>query len=369
MLGRELENDHGWTDIEFARLFTGLSDASTGPGEAQQRIVELIDQAEGREALDSATSLDDVRTISRRCGVPSTTTWTRMGSARCGTRSPTRPWPSDPSGCSTSCWPTGLALTRTTAHSESRPRSTSSIRWATRPRPRAGLESARRTFPVREGNEAATVGLPIAVIRRVGLAAGRRLSRAGNLERPEDVFDLTVDEVTAILRSSPIVPPDPALRARSRREAREAADSREAPQTVGPASSGLLEAPDMSGFPDSIVLGTNAMVWYTTKIFGAQSSRPEGSSDGSTDVRGDAVSPGVYEGTARVVLDEAELDRIEAGDVLVCPITSPVLVDGVPRARRARLRRWRPAEPPRDHRSRVRDPGGREHGQRDDRDH
>ncbi len=122
---------------------------------------------------------------------------------------------------------------------------------------------------MREGNEAATVGLPIAVIRRVGLAAGRRLSRAGNLERPEDVFDLTVDEVTAILRSSPIVPPDPALRARSRREAREAADSREAPPTVGPASSGLLEAPDMSGFPDSIVLGTNAMVWYTTKIFGA----------------------------------------------------------------------------------------------------
>jgi pyruvate,water dikinase len=159
------------------------------------------------------------------------------------------------------------------------------------------------------------------VLRRVGLAAGRRLSRAGNLERPEDVFDLTVDEVTAILRSAPIVPPDPALRARSRREAREAADSREAPLTVGPASSGLLEAPDMSGFPESIVLGTSAMVWYTTKIFGAAQSARAG---GSSEVRGDAVSPGVYEGTARVVLDEAELDRIEAGDVLVCPITSPV---------------------------------------------
>jgi pyruvate,water dikinase len=36
------------------------------------------------------------------------------------------------------------------------------------------------------------------------------------------------------------------------------------------------------------------------------------------------VSPGAYEGTARVVLDESELDRIEPGDVLVCPITSPV---------------------------------------------
>jgi pyruvate,water dikinase len=81
------------------------------------------------------------------------------------------------------------------------------------PETRARLEAARRTFPVREGNEAATVGLPIAVLRRVGLAAGRRLARAGNLERPEDVFDLTVDEVTAILRSALIVPPDPALRA------------------------------------------------------------------------------------------------------------------------------------------------------------
>ena len=35
----------------------------------------------------------------RRCGVRSTTTSTRMASARCATRSPTRPSPSDPSGC------------------------------------------------------------------------------------------------------------------------------------------------------------------------------------------------------------------------------------------------------------------------------
>ena len=139
------------------------------------------------------------------------------------------------------------------------------------------------------------------------------------------MFDLTIDEVTAILRSSPIVPPDPALRARSPAGSREAADSREAPLTVGPASSGLLEAPDMSGFPDSIVHRheRDGLV-HDEDLRRAQSARPEGSTDGSTEVRGDAVSPGVYEGTARVVLDEAELDRIEAGDVLVCPITSPV---------------------------------------------
>jgi pyruvate,water dikinase len=110
------------------------------------------------------------------------------------------------------------------------------------------------------------------------------------------------------------------LRARSRREARAEADGRTAPLTVGRAKGGSLDAPDLSGFPDDIVRGTEAMLWYTGKILGAEPSV----APGSEDVKGQPVSPGAYEGTARVVLDESELDRIEAGDVLVCPITSPV---------------------------------------------
>ena len=321
ILGRELEQDHGWTDIEFAQLFTGLSDASTGPGEAQQRIVELIDAAGARQALESATSLDDVRTISPdvRRAVDDYLDSYGLRAVRYEVAYPTVAERPD--------WLLSQLQThRPRAHDGDRARRAEAERHlfeslGDTPETRARLEAARRTFPVREGNEAATVGLPIAVLRRVGLAAGRRLARAGNLERPEDVFDLTVDEVTAILRSALIVPPDPALRARSRREAREAADSRDAPPTIGPASSGLLEAPDMRGFPESIVTGTNAMVWYTTKVLGARAER---AAEASTDVKGDAVSPGVYEGPARVVMDESELDRIEAGDVLVCPITSPV---------------------------------------------
>ncbi|MDQ3146668.1 MAG: PEP-utilizing enzyme, partial [Actinomycetota bacterium] len=41
-------------------------------------------------------------------------------------------------------------------------------------------------------------------------------------------------------------------------------------------------------------------------------------------VHGLGAAPGTYEGTARVILDESGFDRIEPGDVLVCPITSPV---------------------------------------------
>jgi pyruvate,water dikinase len=318
ILGRELEQDHGWTDIEFAQLFTGLSDASTAPGAAQQQIVELIDEAGGRETLAAATSLEDVRQISLgvRRAVDEYLDSHGLRAVRYEVAYPTVAERPD--------WLLSQLQThRPRSHADDRARRAEAEKHlfeslGDTPETRARLDAARRTFPVREGNEAATVGLPIAVLRRVGLAAGRRLARAGNLERPEDIFDLTVDEVTAMLRSSPIVPPDPALRARARREAREAADSHEAPPTIGPRSSGLLEAPDMSGFPDSIVIGTNAMVWYTTKILGAQSARA------STGVTGDAVSPGVYEGPARVVMDESELDRIESGDVLVCPITSPV---------------------------------------------
>jgi pyruvate,water dikinase len=64
------------------------------------------------------------------------------------------------------------------------------------------------------------------------------------------------------------------------------------------------------------------MVWYTDKIFGEPASSAV--EVDATEMRGTAVSPGQYEGTARVLLDESELERIEQGDVLVCPITSPV---------------------------------------------
>ena len=40
-------------------------------------------------------------------------------------------------------------------------------------------------------------------------------------------------------------------------------------------------------------------------------------------VRGIPVHPGVYEGTARIVSHPGEFERIEQGDVLVAPSTSP----------------------------------------------
>ena len=42
------------------------------------------------------------------------------------------------------------------------------------------------------------------------------------------------------------------------------------------------------------------------------------------ELHGIPASAGTYTGTARVILDESQFGKIRAGDVLVCPTTSPV---------------------------------------------
>jgi len=46
-----------------------------------------------------------------------------------------------------------------------------------------------------------------------------------------------------------------------------------------------------------------------------------GGEDGS--LSGFAASPGTVEGLARVITSSAELDQVQPGEVLVCPITAP----------------------------------------------
>jgi pyruvate,water dikinase len=41
-------------------------------------------------------------------------------------------------------------------------------------------------------------------------------------------------------------------------------------------------------------------------------------------VRGIPASGGRYTGPVRVIMDESEFHKLQAGDVLVCPVTSPV---------------------------------------------
>ena len=66
-----------------------------------------------------------------------------------------------------------------------------------------------------------------------------------------------------------------------------------------------------------------ALVWTIDRIIA-----PEGSVQaqvaGTGALRGIAASPGKYTGPVRIIRSEVEFDKLQSGDVLVCPITSPV---------------------------------------------
>lgn len=65
-----------------------------------------------------------------------------------------------------------------------------------------------------------------------------------------------------------------------------------------------------------------AMVWLVDRVFEIQQSAREQAR--GTSLGGVPAAPGRYTGPARVIMNESEFDKIEPGDVLVCPITSPV---------------------------------------------
>ena len=66
---------------------------------------------------------------------------------------------------------------------------------------------------------------------------------------------------------------------------------------------------------------------FMIMLYGITRERAEewlrGSGDGASELRGVAGSPGVVEGTARIILSPDQLAEVEEGEILVCPITAP----------------------------------------------
>ncbi|HEV7651067.1 MAG TPA: PEP/pyruvate-binding domain-containing protein [Actinophytocola sp.] len=175
------------------------------------------------------------------------------------------------------------------------------------------LARAQRAYPVREDNEYPTVSAPYALLRWAALEAGRRLAGAGRLDAADHVFFAEVDEVLAALRDGTDL--------RERVEHRRG-QQRWALRNPGPPSYGTPPGPPpMDGLPAEARAVMGAFQWSMANVSGAPVS---GNEAGTSTVRGLPGAAGTYTGTVRVVLDEQEFDRIQAGDVLVCPSTSPV---------------------------------------------
>jgi len=175
---------------------------------------------------------------------------------------------------------------------------------------------AERAYPVREDNEFFCFSSPLALLRYTALEVGRRLASRGVTDIADDVLYLEIDEAVAALTEATD------LRSLVRRRRGEQAwiDAHPGPPSYGTPPPG----PPSFGFlpPDARTL-MESILWANEVIMAVDATSREARSADSG-LTGIAASPGIYTGPVRVVMDESQFDKIRAGDVLVCPATSPV---------------------------------------------
>jgi len=177
------------------------------------------------------------------------------------------------------------------------------------------LHDAQRAYPIREENEFYAVSVPLALARMAVLEAGKRLVANGALKSPDDVFMLKYAEVVAGLRSGTL---DREVIERRRGDLR-AAESFDAPASYGTEP----PIPPLDVFPPDTRLAMEVLLYATDKVFEPELSNSRAES-GARELKGIAAARGSYSGPARVIMGEDQFARIQPGDVLVCPITSPV---------------------------------------------
>jgi pyruvate,water dikinase len=153
-----------------------------------------------------------------------------------------------------------------------------------RPAGRALLRIVRHFVPLRETGRSAFLRA-VDGARAAARVLGTHLADDGALKDPDDVFFLTMDELTGEL-------PDGAADLVAERRAWFAGHQR-------------VRLPDAwTGRPEVL-------------------APAEAASGGAVALTGFAVSPGVVEGPVRVLHRADELDELEPGEILVCPLTDP----------------------------------------------
>ena len=147
-------------------------------------------------------------------------------------------------------------------------------------------------------------------LRLVLLAGGQKLVEAGRLDRPDDVLFLRYNELRALIGSAEAI--DARAIVAQRRAERAAAERIHPRDWVGTVT------PSQLAFPYLVNWG------YPDRFNRAQAEATTTGNDGV--INGIAGSPGVIEGTARVVRTVDEFDEVREGDILVCQMTNPAWV-------------------------------------------
>jgi phosphoenolpyruvate synthase/pyruvate phosphate dikinase len=151
------------------------------------------------------------------------------------------------------------------------------------------LSKARSLFQIREDTHFyATLVQP--AVRRVALELGRRLVQAGALDEVEEVFHLQLKELDSLSEQWP--PSEGAIA-----QIRELVVRRKAKRES---------------------LANKPMI--DPRLFAVTS---QGQAEEDVLLKGTSGSPGIARGPAKIVHDVSEFGKLQAGDVLVAPVTNP----------------------------------------------
>jgi pyruvate,water dikinase len=142
-------------------------------------------------------------------------------------------------------------------------------------------------------------------LRLAAIAIGRKLAEAGLLDDHEDAVYLHYNELRMLVAAPDSV--DAKALVSERRDERERQALIRPPEWLGTATEEALAFPYLSlwGFPEKF------------------HREPPRTVD---EVVGLAASPGVVEGSARIVTSLEEFDLVQSGEILVCQMTNPAWV-------------------------------------------
>lgn len=186
------------------------------------------------------------------------------------------------------------------------------------------VATARDAYGVRDDNVQITFLDAFGLCRMYLLEAGRRLSVRGDVSAAEDIVFLTVPETISALRRAFQVSPD-LIVARRRRWS-------EAIQHPPPRGMGRsIPLVDFRGLPNEARVVNLAIIRYMREIMAASDIQAE-ALGAEPEIRGVGAVRGRYAGIARVLRGEDEFDRLAAGEVLVCEMTSPAWAPVLPLA-------------------------------------
>lgn len=173
------------------------------------------------------------------------------------------------------------------------------------------LKDARMVYPIRDAQTNMDLWA-FGVMRRAVLEAGKRLAAVGRVNHEDDVFDATESEVLGMLRGA-ATPTRAELD--SHVQARHRATLDGAPRILGPAPA---PPPPLDWLPAHAGRLARAFAAYRELM-----DDPSIASD-RTVVKGVAASLGKARGHARLIKSMDDFGRLQKGDILVAPTTTPM---------------------------------------------